>query len=873
MDQWFRAARTGDVSYIKAYCRQMKGSRTTNGGYTALMIAARYGCREVVGVLKGHEARIYCDTHWTALMFACDSGHQPIVQELAPLEAGLSDYRGITGLMRASLHGFTTIIKTLFSYEGELNATLKEPVSDFPKGCNALAMAMMSGHKESVQLLLPSECSSLTTAIVQECTCDRELTDAQTDCINLVTSFLEQRAMVEDPSFRATHPWFYAAATNDVQYVQDHISDCAKLTNPDDGDKCALFYAIIHGAKDVAELLFELEKDCIDSSQRGFTSYLRDTAFKDIIIGSSASLSKQLASAAPGLLATTEPSATLPTTVHAAAQETIDTCQQDAEISSFPDQMEEVKRPVSTVSLLHATPRLTIPNTKPIPLRAANTRTTPQEARRPKSKEPRGVSRDTISPGPNRSRSTERLAIHKDVGPMTTPMKQTPSKESIKTMRSGSRSSSASRSVPRRAGSSDVGRNISRKSFSKVGPYDSEPHVVRPKIANKGQIPAISKLVKESVQKANAQNISQELVSICTSDNCRTISERTEENNSPKDLSLPCVSIGVAHERADITDEAAHLFSQTKISSEELSIHNSGAGGAQEDVNSPGHDDCFKLLAKCAVLNAGSANITPGATNRPSKYSPRGDGSFEGVEKSLSTLLAGISEKIERLDALTKQNTEHCASLSSGFEKITTLITGHNEQIEHIMKTQQTLTMFMLQEKSSRDRSETGNYSAATPSSVIADGRVQPFALPRNTDEPVVVCAGEPNAKLNSMSASVCGEGPQQLSILSPNESSLYDQTRFVTKSVAPATVSAIYTGPLQQPSTHVLDTSNNNSTICPEPASAQASAPTPAPFVLTSGDTKPFFAMKSYMSLFFAVLGLVIVNSIAYNVILTIQA
>lgn len=141
------------------------------------------------------------------------------------------------------------------------------------------------------------------------------------------------------------------------------------------------------------------------------------------------------------------------------------------------------------------------------------------------------------------------------------------------------------------------------------------------------------------------------------------------------------------------------------------------------------------------------------------------------------------------------------------------------------MKTQQTLTMFMLQEKSSRDRSETGNYSAATPSSVIADGRVQPFALPRNTDEPVVVCAGEPNAKLNSMSASVCGEGPQQLSILSPNESSLYDQTRFVTKSVAPATVSAIYTGPLQQPSTHVLDTSNNNSTICPEPASA----PTPA--------------------------------------------
>ncbi|EFO63538.1 Ser/Thr protein kinase [Giardia lamblia P15] len=865
MDQWFRAARTGDISYIKAHCRQMKGSRTTSGGYTALMIAARYGYREVVSLLKNYEARIYCDTHWTALMFACDSGHQPIVQELAPLEAGLSDYRGITGLMRASLHGFTTIIKTLFSYEGELNATLKEPVSDFPKGCNALAMAMMSGHKESVQLLLSLESSSLTTAIVQECVRNHELTDAQTDCISLVTSFLEQRAMIADPSFRETHPWFYAAATNDVQYIQDHISDCAKLTNSDDGDKCALFYAIIHGAKDVAEMLFELEKDCIDSSQNGFTSYLRDTAFKDIIIGSSASISKQLVSTTPDPPSTTEPSVTLPTAVHATALETTDACSQDAEISNFPDQVEESKKPVSTASLLHATPRLTIPTTKPIPLRAANTRTTPQEARRPKSKEPRGVSRGTISPGPNRSRSTEKLATHRDAGPVTTPMKQTPSKESTRTVRSGSRFSSASRSVPRRASSSDTGRNISRKSFNKVGPYDSEPHVVRSRIANKGQIPAISKLVKESVLKASAQNMSQELVSVCTSDNCRTISERTEENDSPRDLSLPCVSIGVAHEKADITDEAAHLFSQTKVSNTELSIHNSSTGGTQEDVNSPEHDDCFKLLAKCAVPSAGSVTITPGATNRPSKYSPRGDGSFEGVERSLSALLAGISEKIERLDVLTKQNTEQCASLSTGFEKITTLITGHNEQIENIVKTQQALTMLMLQEKSSRDRSETGSYSAATPSSVIADGRMQPFTVPRNTDEPVVVCTGEPNAKLNSMSASVCGEGPQQLSILSPNESSLYDQTRFVTKSVVPAALSAIYTGPLHQPSTHALNTSNNNSTIYPESASA--------PLMLMSRNPKSFFAMKGYINLFFAVLSLVIINSITCNTILTLQA
>lgn len=827
MDQWFRAARTGDIAYIKAHYRQMRGSRTANGGYSALMIAARYGCREVVSLLKSHEARIYCDTHWTALIFACDSGHQPIVQELAPLEAGLSDYRGITGLMRASLHGFTTIIRALLPYGEEVNATLREPVSDFPKGCNALTMAMMSGHRESVQLLLPVEFSSLTIATVQDCVRDRELTDVQTDCINLVTSFLEQRAMIEDPSFKSTYPWFYAAATNDAQYIRDHLSEAAKTSNPDDGNKCALFYAIIHGAKDVAEILFEVEKDCVDSSQNGFTSYLKDTVFKDIIIGSSASLSKQLISTAPDLLINTESVAT--------TSQPIDPYLRENGTGGLLDQAEDPKKPASTVSLLHATPRLAIPNTKPIPLRAANTRTTPQEARRPKSKEIRGVSQGTISPGPTRSQSTERLISRKGDGSATTPLRQTSSKCSSRVARSSSRSSSASRFVSGRAGSSTV-NHTSRKSFSKTGPYDSETNVTRHKIVNKADLPAISKLVKESVLKANAQDTSQELVSICASDNCRTILERTEENNSLKDLSLPCVSIGATHEEADTTDEAAHLFSQTKASSAEPSVHNSGTSGAQEDIDSPGHEDCFKLLAKCATSNMASATITPGATNRPSKYSPRGDGSIEGVEKSLSALLAGISERIERMDTLATHNAEQCTSLSVGFEKITALITKHNEQIENIWKAHQALAISVLQEKSNRDRSETGNYSAATPSSVTADYRTQPPAMPHNAEEPVAACSGEPNAKVNSMSASVCGEAPQQLSILSPNESSLYDQTRFVTRSVVPAALSTIYIGPLQQPSTH--DPDDNTPTIIPETASAP-----PAPVSESAG---PYLAMKN---------------------------
>lgn len=817
MDQWFKAARAGDISYIRTHYRHMKGSKTVNGGYTALMIAAHYGRREIVSLLKNHEARIYCDTHWTALMFACDSGHQPIVQELAPLEAGLSDYRGITGLMRASLHGYTTIIKTLLPYDGELNATLKEPVSDFPRGCNALTMAMMSGHRESVKMLLPLEFSSITISTVHECVQNHELTDIQTDCINLVTSFLEQRALIEDPSFKSTHPWFYAAATNNTQYILDHLLESAKTGNPDDGNKCALFYAIIHGAKDVADILFELEKDCVDSSKSGFTSYLRDTVFKDIIIGSSATLSKQLAStAAADLLVNAECATVSPDAKSDATPRAASLCLHENELSSLPDQIEDVKKPVSTAGLLRATPRLTVPNTKPIPMRAMNARTTPQEARRPKSKESKGMPRAAISPGSSRSRSTERLAIHNGDGPINTPMKQTPSKNTTKAARSNSRSSSASRSIPGRASSSSAGRNTPRKSFTKTGPYDSETSATRPKIASKAEAPAISRLVKDSVLKANAQNTSQELVSICTSDNCRTILERTEENNSPRDLSLPCVSIGIAHEEADTTDEAAHLFSQTKASSAEPSIHNSGTSSAYEDANSPCHDDCFKLLAKCAGSSSGSTTITPGATNRPSKYSPRGDGSFEGAEKSLSVLLAGISERIERIDSMTKQNTEQCATLSAGFEKITTLISGHNEQIENIVKTQQALVTFMLQEKSNRDRSEIGNHSAATPSSVISDCRAQPAAMPRGTDEPVITCTGEPNGKLNSMSASVCGDAPHQLSILSPNESSLYDQARFVTRSVVPATLSAIYTGPLQQPSMHTMN--DNNSTIFPEP-------------------------------------------------------
>lgn len=808
MDQWFKAARTGDISYIKAHYRQMKGSRTVNGSYTALMIAAHYGCREIVSLLKTYEARIYCDTHWTALMFACDSGHQPIVQELAPLEAGLSDYRGITGLMRASLHGYTTIIKTLLSYEGELNAILKESVSDFPRGSNALIMAMMSGHRESVKMLLPLEFSSITVSTVQECIHNHELTDIQIDCVNLVTSFLEQRTLLNDPSFKSTHPWFYAAAINDTQYIKDHLSECANTTNPDDGNKCALFYAIIHGAKDVADILFELEKDCVDSLQNGFTSYIKNTVFKDITIGTSVNLAKQLASTMSDTLVTAEPVTTSPIRDDVSPQ-TAGLCTQNNEITSLPDQIENNKKPVSTASLLRATPRLTVPNTKPIPLRAANTRTTPQEARRPKSKDSKGIPQVAISPGPNRSRSAEKLALHTYDGLVNTPMKQTPSKNTTKAMRSNSRSSSASRSVPGRASSSNMNRNTPRKSINKTGPYSNETTTSRPKSANKVEAPAISKLVKESLLKANAQDMGQELVSICTSDNCRTILERTEENNSPRDLSLPCVSIGIANDEADTTDEAAHLFSHTKASSAEPSVHNSGTSSAHEETNSPCHDDCFKLLAKCAASSFGSTTITPGATNRPSKYSPRGDGSFEGAEKSLSVLLAGISERIERIDSMTRQNTEQCATLSAGFEKITTLITGHNEQIENIVKTQQALVAFMLQEKSNRDRSETGTYSAATPSSVTEECRIQPVVTSSNTNEPIVACIGEPNVKLNSMSGSVCGDAPHQLPILSPNESSLYDQTRFITKSIAPSTLSAIYTGPLQQSSVQTVSGSN----------------------------------------------------------------
>ena len=119
---------------------------------------------------------------------------------------------------------------------------------------------------------------------------------------------------------------------------------------------------------------------------------------------------------------------------------------------------------------------------------------------------------------------------------------------------------------------------------------------------------------------------------------------------------------------------------------------------------------------------------------------------------------------------------------------------------------------------------------------MTADYRAQPPAIPHTAEEPVAACSGEPNAKVNSMSASVCGEAPQQLSILSPNESSLYDQTRFVTRSVVPAALSTIYIGPLQQPSTH--DPDDNTPTIIPETASAP-----PAPISEGAG---PYLAMKN---------------------------
>lgn len=125
-------------------------------GYTALMVAAKYGFYEVVRYLLGSSERSDINSSinyknilgFTAMMLAAQSGHLEIVQLLHSYGATIDSRsnQDLTAIMLAAETGHITIVEFLVSQEANIFAVDKY-------GNNALMLACKEGHLNVVEYL------------------------------------------------------------------------------------------------------------------------------------------------------------------------------------------------------------------------------------------------------------------------------------------------------------------------------------------------------------------------------------------------------------------------------------------------------------------------------------------------------------------------------------------------------------------------------------------------------------------------------------------------------------------------------------------------------------------------------------------------
>lgn len=142
--QWFKAAKRGDLEFIKQNFQGMKG-RKNKQEMTALMCAAKYGRLDVVMFLLEAESRIVTNT--TALLTAVQAQNYSIAKCLAPLEFDLTTSDGRTALMLAASDCDTIFITLLLEYLGNESDVYWK---------TALEYAILGSKKRNLQILIDS---------------------------------------------------------------------------------------------------------------------------------------------------------------------------------------------------------------------------------------------------------------------------------------------------------------------------------------------------------------------------------------------------------------------------------------------------------------------------------------------------------------------------------------------------------------------------------------------------------------------------------------------------------------------------------------------------------------------------------------------
>lgn len=135
LEQWFRAACTGNIETIKSLIGTVNINAQYDYGNTALLYAAQYGHSDLVSYLlqvPGIDVNMKNQYSWTAIMQAIDSGHENVVKILlqcAQVNINSQNAYGATPLIIAIQARQANILKILLQHP-KINLNIQNTAGD-----------------------------------------------------------------------------------------------------------------------------------------------------------------------------------------------------------------------------------------------------------------------------------------------------------------------------------------------------------------------------------------------------------------------------------------------------------------------------------------------------------------------------------------------------------------------------------------------------------------------------------------------------------------------------------------------------------------------------------------------------------------------